>query len=148
MELEGGEVVSARAVVVADGGFQANLEMFGEHITPRAEIARFDGHTVHFVDGTQADYDVIVACTGYWIAHPFLAPDLADFSRGPVPLYLRMFPARWPTLSFVGLFQPLGCIWPAAELQAKVLARRRARPLASLRGRRIALIADVKNHEL
>lgn len=94
------------------------------HIAPRPDIARFDGRTVHFVDGTQADFDVVVACTGYWIAHPFLAPDVADFSRGPVPLYLRMFPARFSTLSFVGLFQPLGCIWPAAELQAKVLARR------------------------
>jgi len=47
-----------------------------------------------------------------------------DFSRGTVPLYLRMFPARFPTLAFIGLFQPVGCIWPAAELQAKVLARR------------------------
>ncbi|WP_411281924.1 flavin-containing monooxygenase [Gemmatimonas sp.] len=94
------------------------------HIIPRPDIARFDGQTVHFTDETRAEYDVIVACTGYWIAHPFLAPDVADFSSGSVPLYLRMFPARYPTLSFVGLFQPLGCIWPAAELQAKVLARR------------------------
>lgn len=94
------------------------------HITPRTDISRFDGKTVHFSDGSGAEYDVIIACTGYWIAHPFFAADVADFSNGPVPLYLRMFPARYPTLSFVGLFQPLGCIWPAAELQAKVLARR------------------------
>jgi len=26
-------------------------------------------------------------------------------------------------LYFVGMFQPLGCIWPGAELQAKVMAR-------------------------
>ncbi|MBU6364607.1 MAG: NAD(P)/FAD-dependent oxidoreductase [Gemmatimonadetes bacterium] len=94
------------------------------HIGARRDIARYDGRTVHFTDGTRGEYDVIIACTGYWIAHPFFRPDVIDFSRGPVPLYLRMFPARYPTLSFIGLFQPLGCIWPAAELQAKLLALR------------------------
>jgi len=94
------------------------------HIGPRPDIARLDGATVHFTDGTQADYEVIIACTGYWIAHPFLRSEVADFSRGPVPLYLRMLPERFPTLAFVGLFQPLGCIWPLAELQSRLLARR------------------------
>lgn len=96
------------------------------HIGARRDIARYDGRTVHFTDGTHADYDTIIACTGYWIAHPFFRPEVVDFSHGPVPLYLRMFPARHPTLSFIGLFQPLGCIWPAAELQAKLLAQRLA----------------------
>lgn len=96
------------------------------HITPRRDVARLDGRTVHFTDGSAAEYDAIIACTGYWIAHPFFRPEVVDFSQGPVPLYLRMFPARYPTLSFIGLFQPLGCIWPAAELQAKLLARRLA----------------------
>ncbi len=94
------------------------------HIGPRPDIVRYDGNTVYFTDGTSADYDVIVACTGFWIAHPFLDSDLVDFSTGPVPLYLRMFPERLPTLAFLGLFQPLGCIWPLAELQAKLLAKR------------------------
>jgi hypothetical protein len=94
------------------------------HVVPRPDIARYDGARVHFVDGTSAEFDSIIACTGYWITHPFLPTDLVDYSRGPVPLYLRMFPADLPTLAFVGLFQPLGCIWPAAELQSKLLARR------------------------
>jgi Flavin-binding monooxygenase-like len=93
------------------------------HITPRRDIARYDGSTVHFVDGSQGDYDVIIACTGYWIAHPFFSPDVLDYSTGAVPLYLRMLPAQYRTLSFIGLFQPLGCIWPAAELQSELLAR-------------------------
>ena len=94
------------------------------HVGPKPDIARLDGNTVHFTDGSHADYDVIVACTGFWIAHPFLDKQIVDFSTGAVPLYLRMFPERFPTLSFIGLFQPVGCIWPLAELQAKVLARR------------------------
>lgn len=96
------------------------------HIRPRPDITRLEGHSVHFTDGTVGEYDVIVACTGYWISHPFFRRELIDFSTGPVPLYLRMFPAAFPTLAFIGLFQPLGCIWPAAELQSKLLAKRLA----------------------
>jgi hypothetical protein len=48
---------------------------------------------------------------------------LVDFSSGPVPLYLRMMPEAPKDVYFIGLFQPLGCIWPAAELQSKILAR-------------------------
>lgn len=92
-------------------------------VHPRGDVARFDGATVHFVDGTADDYDVVVACTGYWIEHPFLDRSLVDYSRGPVPLYLRMLPADLAGLYFIGLFQPLGCIWPGAELQAKLAAR-------------------------
>lgn len=93
-------------------------------IHPRPEIARYDGPTVHFTDGTSADYDAIVACTGYKIAHPFFDRGLIDFETGQVPLYLRMLHADHPRLFFIGLFQPLGCIWPAAELQARLAARR------------------------
>jgi hypothetical protein len=89
----------------------------------KPDVARLDGSTVHFADGTAADYDAVICCTGYEIAHPFLDPQLIDCSTGPVPLYLRMLPADVPNLAFVGLFQPLGCIWPAAELQAKIVAR-------------------------
>jgi hypothetical protein len=90
----------------------------------KPDIARLDGHTVHFTDGTSRDYDAIICCTGFEISHPFLDPDLVDFSSGPVPLYLKMLPAHVPNLAFMGLFQPLGCIWPGAELQAKILARK------------------------
>lgn len=92
-------------------------------IHPKPDLARYEGSTVHFVDGTHADYDVVIACTGYLIAHPFLPTDIADYTEGPVPLYLRMIHGQRDDLAFVGLFQPLGCIWPGAELQAKLLGR-------------------------
>ena len=95
-------------------------------ITVRPDVERFEGRTVVFNDGSQRTYDAIVCCTGFEISHPFFTPDLIDYSSGPVPLYLRMFPAEHDNLAYVGLFQTLGCIWPAAELQAKILARRMA----------------------
>jgi hypothetical protein len=33
-------------------------------IKPRPDISRFDGKTVHFVDGTSGEYDMIVSATG------------------------------------------------------------------------------------
>lgn len=92
-------------------------------IKPRADIERYDGPTVYFKDGTSGEYDVIVACTGYYISHPFFDPKFIDYSHGDVPLYLRMLHPEIANLYFIGLFQPLGCIWPGAELQSKIMAR-------------------------
>ena len=101
----------------------------------RPELRAIAGSRVRFADGVEAEYDTIVAATGYRISHPFFATDLVDYSQGPVPLYLRMLPANLSGLYFIGLFQPLGPIWPAAELQAKIAARHLAglwRPPADL----------------
>jgi Flavin-binding monooxygenase-like len=91
-------------------------------VGPKPDIAGLDGATVHFKDGSAADYDAVVCATGYWIDHPFFDPQLINFAHGPVRLYLRMLPERWRRLWFIGLFQPLGCIWPGAELQSKLAA--------------------------
>ena len=92
-------------------------------IRPRPDIASMDGETVTFCDGTSGKFDVIIACTGFVITHPFFRKDLIDYSEGEVPLWLRMLHADYPTLYFIGLFQPLGCIWPGSELQSRIMAR-------------------------
>src|SRR5262249_52957256 len=61
-------------------------------VHPRKDVVRFDGRTVRFADGRAEEYDVVIAATGYRITFPFLDPALVDFSAGPVPLYLRVFP--------------------------------------------------------
>lgn len=92
-------------------------------IKPRPDIERIDGETVYFKDGSSGAYDIIVACTGYIISHPFFDKQLIDYSEGEVPLWLRMIHPDIRTLYFIGLFQPLGCIWPGSELQSKIMAR-------------------------
>ena len=64
----------------------------------------------------------MIAATGFRISFPFLDRSLVDFSSGPVPLYLRCFHPRLESLFFIGLFQPIGCIWPLAELQGQLVA--------------------------
>lgn len=92
-------------------------------VKPRVDIERFDGKTVTFKDGSKEDFDSIVACTGYWLSHPFFDKNFIDYSSGPVKLYLRMFHPEYENLYFIGMFQPLGCIWPGAELQSKLMAQ-------------------------
>ncbi|HAA15148.1 MAG TPA: monooxygenase [Cytophagales bacterium] len=92
-------------------------------VHPKGDIERFEGKTVHFKDGTSEEFDTVVACTGFWLVHPFFKKEFINYAEGPVPLWLRMFHPDHEPLYFVGMFQPLGCIWPGAELQAKIIAR-------------------------
>ncbi len=103
----------------------SELYYFVRHgkIKPHGGITKFAGNTVYFSDGKTQEFDTVICATGYWIDHPFFDKSLIDFSQGAVRLYLRMMPENIRNLYFIGLFQPLGCIWPAAELQAKIAAR-------------------------
>jgi cation diffusion facilitator CzcD-associated flavoprotein CzcO len=92
-------------------------------VFPKVDIERFDGQNVHFKDGSVEEFDTIIACTGYILEHPFFRKDFLNYSEGEVPLYLKMLHETYENLFFVGMFQPLGCIWPAAELQSKIAAR-------------------------
>ena len=92
-------------------------------VIPKVDIDRYKGEVVHFKDGTSEQIDVIIACTGFVLTHPFFDKDLIDYSESEVPLYLKMFHERIETVYFIGMFQPLGCIWPGSELQSKIVAR-------------------------
>ena len=92
-------------------------------VMPKVDIERFEGKTVYFKDGSSEVFDVIIACTGFVLAHPFFDPDFLDYSDSKVPLYLKMLHEEYENLYFVGMFQPLGCIWPGSELQSKLMAR-------------------------
>jgi hypothetical protein len=91
-------------------------------IHPRRDVLRFEGCTVRFTDGRSEDYDTVIACTGFKVSFPFLPQGLLDLSGAEVPLFLRCFPLDVPRLYFVGLLQPVGCIWPLAELQGALVA--------------------------
>ncbi len=92
-------------------------------IKPQVDIDYLDGNDVYFKDGKKGTYDIIVACTGYIISHPFFDRNLIDYTEGEVPLWLKMIHPTIDNIYFIGLFQPLGCIWPGSELQSKIMAR-------------------------
>jgi hypothetical protein len=90
-------------------------------IKPMPAIKSFDGLTVNFVDGRAEEFDIICACTGFWTEFPFFERSFLDFKDlVKVPLYKKMMHEKYPNLYFIGLFQPIGCIWPLADFQAKL----------------------------
>jgi len=91
-------------------------------VFPKGDVARFEGTTVHFADGSKEDFDVVIAATGYRIHFPFLDPSVAGWSDGAVPLYLKTIHPDYDDLFFIGLVQPAGCIWPLADLQSRLAA--------------------------
>jgi cation diffusion facilitator CzcD-associated flavoprotein CzcO len=92
-------------------------------VRARPGIARFDGKTVHFNDGSLDTFDTIIWATGYRIGYPFLDAAVVppDFAAAP-PFYLTMMHPDIANIFFIGLFQPIGCIWRLADHQARIAA--------------------------
>lgn len=90
-------------------------------VKPKPGIKRLNGKTVEFTDGTSQEFDIICCCTGFWTVFPFFDPELINFQHSEkVPLYRKMMHADYDNLYFIGLFQPIGCIWPLADFQARL----------------------------
>jgi cation diffusion facilitator CzcD-associated flavoprotein CzcO len=92
-------------------------------LVARRGIERYDGHIVHFTDGTQEAFDAIIMATGFRASFPFLSKRVADWEVAETPpLHLKMMHPTIPSLFFIGLFQPIGCIWRLADYQARIAA--------------------------
>ncbi|MEV4950072.1 NAD(P)-binding domain-containing protein [Streptomyces sp. NPDC053755] len=93
-------------------------------VLPKPAIGSLDGDRVRFTDGTSAEADAIVYCTGFRMSFPFL-PDgcPADPRRGTVELYRRVVAPDRPGLLFVGLIRPVGSITRLVEEQARWVAQ-------------------------
>jgi len=91
-------------------------------IKPKVGIEKLDGKTVHFKDGSSEEIDVILAATGYKITFPFFDKEMINFEDSVPELYKKIFHPDIANLYFIGLVQPMGCIWPLADTHAKLVA--------------------------
>jgi len=91
-------------------------------IEVKPNIDRFDRDNVHFVDGTRAEADYVIYCTGYKISFPFFAEGLISAPDNRIPLYRRVVHPDHRGLFFIGVVQPLGAIMPIAEAQSEWVA--------------------------
>jgi cation diffusion facilitator CzcD-associated flavoprotein CzcO len=94
-------------------------------VTPRPAIARVDGNTVEFEDGTQGVYDIIVAATGFHTSFPFLPEGLVKIENGVVQAYGGAFVEDVRGLYLIGWAQARNgfgrLITPAADLYARMI---------------------------
>ncbi|MDO9435805.1 NAD(P)/FAD-dependent oxidoreductase [Hydrogenophaga sp.] len=89
----------------------------------RADIARFDGATVHFKDGSAHDYDLVLAATGYKLHYPFLDHALLNWQGMAPSLYLNIFAPRFDRLAVLGMVEASGLGWQGRYEQAELVAR-------------------------
>ena len=91
-------------------------------IDVRPNVDRFEGSKVFFRDGTAAEVDVVIYCTGYKVTFPFFDERMVRARDNHIDLYRRVVDPEHPGLYFLGLIQPLGAIMPLAEAQAEWVA--------------------------
>lgn len=89
-------------------------------IVPAPE--RFEGNTVHFTDGSHADYDLIVLATGYTLDYPFVDREHLNWTGMAPTLYLNMFPPSFNGLYVMGMIEASGIGWQGRYEQAELLA--------------------------
>lgn len=88
-------------------------------------IVKIEGKKVYFVNGTSAEYDRIIYCTGYKIDLPFLPTSIKETilkeGSNEIKLYKNVFaPDVGPSLAFIGFVQPAsGGIITMSETQAR-----------------------------
>jgi len=92
-------------------------------ITIRPDIDHFDGKTVHFKDGTSAEYDMILAATGYKLDYPFV--DYAHLNwQGAAPhLYLNCMHPDRDDIFVLGMVEASGLGWQGRHEQAEMVIR-------------------------
>lgn len=90
-------------------------------VTPAPMISSAQGSTIRFADGRAVEADVIIHCTGYQMAFPFLPDTLSPSPRtGPGPvLYHLVVPPETRGLYFIGLIHSMMSLMPLAEHQAE-----------------------------
>lgn len=89
----------------------------------RADIDRFDGHAVHFKDGTSGEYDIIVAATGYKLHYPFIDTALLNWQGAAPHLYLNCMHPERDDLFVMGMVEASGLGWQGRHEQAEMVAR-------------------------
>ena len=98
------------------------LRLGSGDITPKPNIHRLDGRTVHFEDDTSAEFDAIVYATGYNITFPFFDPDFVSAPGNQIRLFKRMFKPGIDDLVFIGFAQAVPTLFPFVESQTRLLA--------------------------
>lgn len=88
----------------------------------RPEVERFDGNTVHFVDGSSGEFDTIVWATGFETVFPFLADGLLAWRDGQPLLLERTLPPGLANLYLYGLVAPRSGAGELLTSSARVVA--------------------------
>lgn len=89
----------------------------------RPDIDRLVGKTVHFKDGTRAEYDMILTATGYKLHYPFIDDALLNWQGNAPHLFLNAMHPERDDLFVLGMIEATGLGWQGRHEQAEMVAR-------------------------
>ncbi len=92
-------------------------------VVVKPQIARLEGSQVHFVDGSNAQVDLVICATGYQLRFPFLPADILTWERDHPRLYLNIAPPERENLYFVGMIEPRTKFPELVHLQSELIAK-------------------------
>lgn len=92
-----------------------------KRVTLKQDIQKIDGKTIHFIDGTSAEFDAMIAATGYKAHLPFMADGVieGDPENNRLDLYKRIVPPGQPGLYMMGFFNTDTALNMVFEHQAR-----------------------------
>ena len=96
------KLTGERAHITSNGTIVTDVAY--NRITIKQGIERIEGQTIHFVDGSAEEFDVLIAATGYEIDLPFISRDIVPLENNRLELFKRMMAPGWPGLYFPGFF--------------------------------------------
>ncbi|KAB7627758.1 flavin-containing monooxygenase [Alkalilimnicola sp. S0819] len=113
-------------------------------VTPKGDVAAFEGQTVHFADGSRERIDTVIYATGYDREFPFLDDELLEWKSGIPDLFLHSTPRNHDNLLFMGFINAAGGLGDGLKTQgqfvldyARALAARSPGLAAFLAAKRI-----------
>lgn len=92
-------------------------------IKAKPDVARFEGNTVHFKDGTAEEIDLVLCATGYTWRVPYVDPALFDWKEGRPDLYMNLFSRKNPTHYALGFMETNGGAYKLFDEMADLIAR-------------------------
>lgn len=91
-------------------------------IVVKPNIQKLSGKTVHFVDGSSKEFDVLIYATGYRITFPFFEKSFLDPSKNKLRLFKRVFLPEYDNLMFIGFAQAVPSLIKFIQDQTKFVA--------------------------
>ena len=92
-------------------------------IQVKPRMTQLERQQLRFADGSFAEVDAVICCTGYELRFPFLPDALLEIKHNGVELYKHVFHPDIPTLAFIGLCNVAGATFPVVEMQGRWVAR-------------------------
>lgn len=91
-------------------------------VSIQGDVKAFHGQTIEFVDGSQAEFDLVLFATGYTRRIAYLNSKYLDPGQWAAAQFLTCFSRKFDSLYTLGFFELNGALFPAVSRLAALIA--------------------------